>query len=173
MGKISILIIGLGNIGGELAKKCKALGWFVYGIKRTTVGYTSDCVDAIYSLNEVPTILPTVDYVVNLLPETQETINIFDYHFFSQMKTDALFCNVGRKSAVVDVDLIQAVKKRIIRGAILDAHNNIDYGSCNIILTGHNSSVSYRSQTLLNQYFQHQLMDFLDGKKPKNTIQII
>ena len=172
VGKVKILIIGLGNIGEELAKQSKTIGWTVYGVKRNIIGYQSNYVDALYSMNEISTVLPKVDYVVNLLPENASTTNIYDYDFFSKMRPNALFCNVGRKSAVVDKDLIRAVNSRVIRGAILDVHYNIDYGSDNILLTGHNSSVSSRSQELLKDYYYNQLSEFLNGGKPKNTIQI-
>ncbi|MCM1142760.1 MAG: hypothetical protein NC453_29665, partial [Muribaculum sp.] len=105
------------------------------------------------------------DYVVNLLPESADSNGLYNYKFFQKMKSTALFCNVGRKSAVIDKDLEMAVDNEIIRGAILDAHNEYDYKNSNIILTGHSSSVNSENLAKFNNFFESQLERYLSGKE--------
>lgn len=168
--KPTILIMGIGNIGQALAKKCKQLGWTVYGVKRTIPERLPDYADGLCRLEDISKYIGVADYVVNILPEQNSSIGLFDYSFFKMMNSDALFCNVGRKSAVVDADLSKAVKSGVIRGAILDAHNEFDYDTPDIILTGHSSSVSADNDKNFDKYFAAQLNAFLTDAEIKNKI---
>lgn len=161
---VTVVIIGIGNIGMTLARKCSKLGWSVYGVKRSITKNIPDCVKGVYTLNQIDEILPHADYVVNLLPESSNSIGLYNYEFFQKMKPTALFCNVGRKSAVIDKDLESAVDNGVIRGAILDAHNDYNYRNPNVILTGHSSSVSPDNTAKFNKFFGSQLKKFLSGE---------
>lgn len=125
--KVSIMIFGVGNIGMTLAKKCYQMGWSVFGVKRHVPEHLPECMKAIYTLDEAMTHLKDADYIVNILPEDDSTKKIYDIEFFKAMKSNALFCNVGRKSAVIDKDIAYAVQNGIIRGAILDVHDDYNY----------------------------------------------
>lgn len=108
--KVSIMIFGVGNIGMTLAKKCYQMGWSVFGVKRHVPEHLPECMKAIYTLDEAMTHLKDADYIVNILPEDDSTKKIYDIEFFKAMKSNALFCNVGRKSAVIDKDIAYAVQ---------------------------------------------------------------
>jgi len=162
---VTILIVGIGNIGMVLAEKCKKMGWTVYGVKRQIHIEKPKFVDGLCNLEQIDQVLPNADYVVNILPESNDSIGLYNINFFTKMKRTALFCNVGRKSAVIDEDLEKAVDNGIIRGAILDAHNAYKYNNANIILTGHSSSVSPDNTDKFNKFFGSQLDAFLAGKE--------
>ncbi len=170
--KPSVMIYGLGNIDNFLATVFKCAGWGkVIGVKRNKRNNKSnDDVDEICNFEESLDRLKDIDYVVNILPESDATKGIFNSQFFAKMKGEALFCNVGRKSAVIDKDIAQAVRTNVIRGAILDAHNEYDYGSPNIILTGHKSALSADNAKTFDAYFQSQLELFMSGKSVENRI---
>ncbi len=171
--QVSVLIIGLGNIGMVLAQKCKQLGWSVIAIKKNVTGFEQPTyVDQLLSFDHIDEVLHNVDYVVNLLPETEETQGIYTYEFFGKMKASALFCNVGRGTAVNDVDIDRAVSKGMIAGAILDASISKKYKSKNIIVTHHTSYVSAANRYDLDQYYTSQLMKFLSGDPVENTIML-
>lgn len=170
--KISVIIYGLGDIGCEIAKKCKNQSWNVTGVKRSLVNNCPEYVDEVMSFEDSLKVLSNYDYVINVLPETNETKNIYNYSFFKSMKKTALFCNIGRGSSVVDSDLEKAVLNGEIRGAILDACNNYKYNHPNIILTGHSSSVSYDNAAKINQLFSSQLKTFLEGDLSQLLYQI-
>ena len=170
--KVSIMIFGVGNIGMTLAKKCYQMGWSVFGVKRHVPEHLPECMKAIYTLDEAMTHLKDADYIVNILPEDDSTKKIYDIEFFKAMKSNALFCNVGRKSAVIDKDIAYAVQNGIIRGAILDVHDDYNYNTPDIILTGHSSSVSRGNDEKFDRYFSVQLNAFLDGQEIKNQITL-
>ena len=78
-------------------------------------------VDEIYSLENLKEeTINKADFIYATLPETKETINIFDKNFFKKMNKNAVFINVGRGNAVVEDDIVDALENNIIRGALLD-----------------------------------------------------
>ena len=50
--------------------------------------------------------METADYLINLLPDTPDTHDIYDRALFARLKSTALFINAGRSVAVVDADLV-------------------------------------------------------------------
>ena len=61
------------------------------------------------------------DYVVGILPKTQDTVSFFDMETcFSKMKESAIFMNIGRGPTVNEPELIAALKEGQIAGAVLD-----------------------------------------------------
>lgn len=115
----TVLVVGLGDIGSNFAKKVKALGARVIGIKRR-IGTRPDYIDELGTLDNLEKYLPKVDVVANILPGTQATYHLFDKKKFNLMKKGAFFINAGRGSAVVEEDLVEAVKKRHLAGAAVD-----------------------------------------------------
>lgn len=113
------LVIGLGDIGSEFAKKMKALGSKVYGIRRNITS-VPDYLEGLYKLQDLDNILSEFDIVALSLPESSETKNLFNKEKFNKMKRNSIFINVGRGSSVVSEDLCEALNNEIIRGAGLD-----------------------------------------------------
>lgn len=170
---VNVLIIGIGNIGTAIAKKCKNNGWNVFGVKKNIDGYLKpDYVDSVSSLDQVDELLRNSDYVINVLPDSEDTRHIYDYDFFKKMKKTALFCNVGRGSAVVDEDIEKAVDEGVIAGAVLDASSKKHYKAKNIIVTNHTSSVGPNNAEAYDIYYTGQLKKFLNGETLDNIIPL-
>ena len=113
------LIVGLGDIGGELAKKLKALGAYTIGIKRNDLK-KPEYVEELYSMEMLEKLLPRADIVALSLPETAYTMKIINENTLKLMKTDAILINVGRGSAVDTEALCDALESGQIWGAALD-----------------------------------------------------
>ena len=157
-----VTILGLGNIGLLLAQKFKMMGWTVYGVKRTRSDGVDLYVDKLFLLADICIPLAESDYVVNLMPENQDSINFFNEKVFRMMKPSTLFCNVGRGSAVVDDDLEFVVNNGIICGAVMDAANRFEYKSQNILSTHHSSSYDPSNNKRFNTFYSRQLNSFFD-----------
>ncbi|XP_046547001.1 hydroxypyruvate reductase-like isoform X5 [Haliotis rubra] len=84
----SVGILGLGCIGRETARICKAFGTKVWGMTRTTVSEDSKCpnVDEYRTMSDLHEILSECDYIVNILPSTAETRGILSGEVFSHCK---------------------------------------------------------------------------------------
>jgi glyoxylate/hydroxypyruvate reductase A len=112
-------IVGLGAIGSELARKAAALEMRVVGARKTPGPVPA--VEHVYGLDEIEILLGQSDYVVLLIPVTPDTNNLMNAHRLAAMKPGAWLLNFARGEHVVDADLIRALRKGIIAGAVLDA----------------------------------------------------
>jgi len=118
LGGATLGILGVGAIGAELARKAAALEMRVIGTKRD--GQPVPHVDRIYGPKDTDTVLAESDYVVLLLPVTPETRDFMNAARLSRMKPSAWLLNFGRGEAIVDDDLVAAVRGKRIAGAVLD-----------------------------------------------------
>lgn len=111
-------ILGLGAIGAELARKADALEMRVIGIKRSPDPVAH--VDRVYSPEQVGEVLAQSDFVLLLLPVTPETRGYMNSARLAEMKPTAHLLNFGRGELIVDADLVDAVRRKVIAGAVLD-----------------------------------------------------
>jgi phosphoglycerate dehydrogenase-like enzyme len=111
-------ILGLGAIGQQLAMKAAALEMRVIGTKRTPEAVAG--VEKVHGFDDTDKVLAESDYVVVLLPVTPLTENLINAQRLAKMKPGAWLINFARGAIIVDDDLIAAVKKKTIAGAVLD-----------------------------------------------------
>ena len=109
----TIAIVGLGNIGKEVAIRARAFGMSVYGKDVSRI----EGVDY-KDFSEFDQVLPFADVVSLHLPSTPSTKGLFDDKMFSYMKDGAYFINTSRPGVVNEDALIKAVKEKGIRAAI-------------------------------------------------------
>jgi phosphoglycerate dehydrogenase-like enzyme len=115
----TVLVVGLGGIGTEVAKRAHALGMKVIAIRAS--GRTGpDYVSEVGLPDDLRAFASRADFIVNTTPLTPETTGIFDARFFDAAKRGAYFFNVGRGSSVVQKDLVAALRSRQLAGAGLD-----------------------------------------------------
>lgn len=153
----TLTIVGYGWNGIQLAKRAKlGLEMKVLGVKRK-LNHTegSEYIDGLYSTDQLSEILPQTDFLLNFLPHTKDTENLFDYSIFSKLKSSSVFINLGRGSAVVEEDLIKCLKEKTIAGAALDVTKNEPLSSDSPFFTLENVFLSFHSgdntQDTLNQ----------------------
>ena len=144
----SCLIVGYGHVGQRLAKACGALGMRVFGIRRNKARPTGD-VEKFFVLEQLPESVEDKDFIVNLLPLTPQTQNVFSADVFRRMKPTAYFVNVGRGETVDEQALIDALEESRIAGAGLDVFNGFPRSLnsrflelTNVILTPHVAGLS-------------------------------
>ena len=102
----TLLIIGFGSIGHELAKRAKAFEMRVCGVTRSGKGDTS-LAEKIVPATELNTVLPEADYIVIAAPETEETKQLIGAGEISKMKRGARLLNLGRGSLIDEAALIE------------------------------------------------------------------
>ncbi len=147
-----ILTIGLGDIGGEFAKRCKALGAYTLGVRRNML-LKPQYIDEMYSLDEIDSIIPTVDVVALCLPNCDESVKLFNRERLNKMKAGSILLNVGRGNAVDTEALYDTVSSgRISAGIdVTDPEplpSNHPLWNCpNIIITPHISGYYHLRQT--------------------------
>jgi phosphoglycerate dehydrogenase-like enzyme len=115
----TLLVVGLGGIGTEVAKRAHGLGLRVVAT-RNSRREGPDFVEYVGLADEYRTLAQRADVVVNATPLTPETRGMFDAQFFAAMRDDAFFINIGRGESVVTADLTAALQAGTIGGAGLD-----------------------------------------------------
>lgn len=113
------LIIGVGDIGGQFARKVKALGAYTIGIRRTDTN-KPDYLDELHFMDEIQELLPRADIVALSLPGTSLTNHIINRESIKLMKKDAVLINVGRGTAIDTEALCDALESGQLLGAALD-----------------------------------------------------
>ena len=175
--KKKVGILGVGVIGLELAQKCKAMGMTVYGITRNKRKLES--VDHSFGPDELLKVMQEVDFFVNVVPRTPETVNMIGAKEFAAMKPTAFFVNIGRGETVDEAALVDAVQNGEIAGAGLDVYcteplpeDHPFWGLKNMIVSPHQGGKSdiYADQAL--PIFEENIKRYLQGER-QNLINVI
>jgi phosphoglycerate dehydrogenase-like enzyme len=115
----TVLVVGLGGIGVEVAKRAHALGMRVVATRAS--GREGPAFVSYVGLpDELGKLAAEADFVVNTAPLTPATTGMFDAKFFAAVKPGAFFVNVGRGQSVVQSELVAALKSGRLAGAGLD-----------------------------------------------------
>ncbi len=115
----TMLVVGLGGIGTEVARRAAALDMRVIATRRSS-REGPEFVDYVGLSNELFELAAEADFIADTLPLTAETAGLLDKEFFSAAKRGAFFINVGRGRTVVTDDLVAALESGQIAGAGLD-----------------------------------------------------
>jgi phosphoglycerate dehydrogenase-like enzyme len=112
-------IIGYGQIGREVARRCKAFDMKVMAVSRT-IRDEPDLVDWYGTVNQIDTLLAESDFVICCAPGGADTRGMINAKSFAVMKPDAVIANVGRGEVIDEADLYAALSSCQIRGGIID-----------------------------------------------------
>ncbi len=141
-------ICGLGSIGRHIARTADCFGMKVWGYKRSEEAVPG--VDRVFTRTRFKEFLAGPDYIVITLPQTSESLHLFEDEAFRAMKPSAVLMNVGRGSIVSERSLARALAQKQIRGAVFDVFEEEPlprdsrlWGLPNILITPHNSAVSF------------------------------
>ena len=115
----TLLVVGLGGIGTEIAWRAHGLGMRVIATRNSSRS-GPEYVDYVGLADELHTLAKQADVVVNALPLTADTTGIFDQSFFAAVKPGAIFLSVGRGQSTVTADLVAALESGQLYGAGLD-----------------------------------------------------
>jgi phosphoglycerate dehydrogenase-like enzyme len=115
----TMLVVGFGGIGTEVARRAHAFGMTVTAI-RNSKAEPPPFVSRMGLPGDLAAFVRDADIVVDTLPLTPDTQGMFDAKIFGAMKRTAFFVNVGRGGTVKTDDLVKALEARTIAGAGLD-----------------------------------------------------
>jgi phosphoglycerate dehydrogenase-like enzyme len=169
----TIGIVGLGSIGSHIARTAAFFGMRVLGLKRTKSSI--DHVAQLFTPAEIESFLPLLDYLVLILPDTAASQHFIGMGELKSMKETAILMNVGRGSAVNQLDLVSALQQGYIRGAVLDVFEEEPlpkdsplWSMPNVYITPHNAAFSFPEQ--ITTIFCDNYLRFLDAKPLKYMV---
>ncbi|NNC98711.1 MAG: D-2-hydroxyacid dehydrogenase [Gammaproteobacteria bacterium] len=119
VGGKTMLVLGLGSIGKEVARRANALGMRVIATRNSSRS-GPDYVDYVGLSDETLELASQADVIVNALPLTDSTRGLLDTAFFNAMKNSALLISVGRGGTTNTDDLLAALEAGQLAGAALD-----------------------------------------------------
>jgi phosphoglycerate dehydrogenase-like enzyme len=114
----TVLIVGVGDMGGAVAAAARQLGLRVLGIRRS--GNPHPDVDEMFRPDDLDVVLARADFVVLAMPLTTETSRMLDQRRIRMMKVGAGLINIGRAGLIDHQALIDALNTGHLPGAILD-----------------------------------------------------
>jgi D-2-hydroxyacid dehydrogenase (NADP+) len=165
-------ILGLGEVGKEIARKCKAFGMSVDGVNRSKKDVPE--VDRFFGLDGLLRVARDTDYLIVVVALTPETRGMVGAEALSAMKSTAFLLNLARGPVVDEAALIRALESGMIAGAALDVFNEEPLPQShpfwkmkNVIITPHvgGTNTFYVGQVL--PIFRENLRHYLRGEIDK------
>lgn len=162
-----VLIVGAGDIGQTVAQFLLPFGVELYAVASSAREQAP--FKEVTILSELPRLVGQMDYVINLLPNTPDTHDLYDAELFAVFNPNGVFMNVGRGVAVVDADLVEALRQGHLAGAIIDVCRQEPlpakhpfWTAWGLLLTGHSSAPT--SPQMMVQLFVDNLRAFQAGE---------
>ena len=166
----TLLVVGLGGIGTEVARVASGIGMRVIATRGSSRN-GPPFVDYVGLSSELLTLAPQADVIVNSVPLTSATENMFDDRFFAVTKPTAFFVNIGRGRTVDTEALMRALRNGRIAGAGLDVTEPeplpVDHelwGMPNVLITPHLGGDGDGHMERMWLLFRENLRRFVNGE---------
>ncbi len=178
VGGKTMLIVGLGGIGTQIAWRAHGLGMRVIATRYSSRN-GPDYVDYVGLSDELNKLAGEADVIVNALPLTSSTTGLFNKNFFASAKAGAIFLSVGRGKSTVTADLISALESGQLYAAGLDVtdpeplpEKSPLWKMENVIITPHVSAITLDSMRRAAILSVENLRRYVEGEALLNVVNI-
>lgn len=168
LDEMTVLIVGLGGIGAECARRFHALGARVWGTTRS--GEPVDGVDRLVPLDRLTDAVGEVDAIVVTLPGTAQTHHLIGEEVLAAVKPGMILTNVGRGTVVDEVALLGALDDGRVAFAGLDVFENepLDVASPlwdhpSVLISPHTAAINSNEEERIARRFAENATRLLDG----------
>ncbi len=172
----SLVIVGVGNIGSEVARLATAFGMRVSGVN---AGPSRARLEKLYAPEVLHLALPEAENLVICAPHTPQTENMIGERELALMPAGALLINIGRGAVVNEPALIAALRSGHLRGAALDVFADEPlpqesplWEMSNVLVCPHSASTSDRENARITDLFCENLRRFLAGEPLLNVLNV-
>jgi len=172
LGGKTLLVVGLGQIGGRLAELAKAFDMRVVGLRRNPAAGRG-AADSVHAMGELKSFLPEADFVALTCPLTEETDKLVDAEALARMKPSAYLVNLARGRVVDEEALVEALATRRIAGAAIDvtveeplAPNSPLWRMEHVLLTPHTAGETRRYEDNVIEILRDNLGRLRRGEEP-------
>jgi phosphoglycerate dehydrogenase-like enzyme len=172
LGGKTLLVVGLGQIGGRVAQLAKAFDMRVVGLRRDPAA-GRDAADAVHAMGEFISLLPKADFVALTCPLTKETEKLVDAEALALMKPSAYLVNIARGRVVDEAALVEALAAGRIAGAGIDvtaeeplAPTSPLWGMEQVLLTPHTAGETRRYEDNVIEILRDNLGRLRRGEEP-------
>jgi len=168
-------VVGVGNIGGEVAKRANAFDMKVYGYDIVRLDNVQ--LEYVDTINEI---LPKCDVISIHLPANEKTKDIFNKELFSLMKPNAFLINTSRPAVINEEAMLEAIKEKNIRVA-LDVFNDEPEAKTgevnssltsnpNVYVTHHIGASTAQAQNAVAEETVNIINEYVKSGKVKNCV---
>lgn len=172
----TIGIAGMGRIGQAIARRAKGFGMSVMYYNRSRKPEAEQELEAVYT--DFDRLLTEADFVVSVLPLSEETKEMFNRAAFQKMKESAIFINISRGGVVNETDLAEAIRKKEIKGAGLDVFENEPIGADHpfmqleeIVCMPHIGSATEETRSAMLNLCLENIDGVFSGNGPKTPVE--
>ena len=173
----TVLILGLGQIGREIARIARALGLHVIGVRRGA-RQADDPVDELHPPARLAELLPKAQWLVIACPLTPETRGLVDASLFAKLPSGARVINVARGEIVDESALVAALRSGHLAGAYLDVFEKEPlpadsplWDMKNVLISPHNSSAAAGNDARIYAIFVENLRRWTRGAPLLNEVK--
>lgn len=174
----TMLVLGLGGIGTETARKASALGMRVIATRNSS-REGPEFVDKVGLSDEMYQLAGDADFVVNALPLTDKTNGLIDAEFFEAMKPGAYYISVGRGKTTVTDDLVAALNDGRLAGAGVDVmdpeplpQDHPLWLAKNVVITPHIAARNRDSMQRTMIIARENLRRYVNGEKLLSVVDV-
>lgn len=170
-------IVGLGDIGGRLARRAQAFGMRVLAADPLVSSSSFAVAEFGVRLVDLPALLAESDFVSLHIPLTGATAGLINHERLALMKPTAWLINTARGGVIDEVALADALRARQIGGAVLDVRAQEPPGTDdllaslpNVILTPHIAGITQESHERTATMVAEDVLRVLRGERPLNPV---
>lgn len=176
--EMTVLVVGLGGIGSECARRFDALGATVWGTTRS--GEPVAGVDRLVPLDELVDAVSEVDAIVVTLPGTAQTTHLIGADVLAAVKPGVILTNVGRGSVIDEQALLPALDDGRVAFAGLDVFEQepLDASSSlwshpNVLISPHTAALSSHEAERIARRFAENATRLLDGRELRAVVDTV
>jgi len=168
-----VLVVGCGDIGQSVATFLQPFGVQLRGVAsqaREQAPFAE-----VAAMEALPRLVAWADYVVNLLPDTPTTRDLYDADLLAHFREEAVLINAGRGVAVVDADLLAALERNQLAAAVIDVCREEPlppghpfWTAPRLLLTGHSSAPT--DPALMSELFIDNLTRWQAGEPLRGEV---
>jgi phosphoglycerate dehydrogenase-like enzyme len=176
IGGQTIGIIGLGNVGREVARRALGFNLRVLSVDLRPVD-PPEGVPPPWPLERLADLCAEADILVNCCPLTKLSERMIGREQFARMQPSARFINISRGRVLDQEALITALQERRLAGAALDvvdpeplAPDSPLWDMPNVILTAHSATTSQHFWSRMQELFRENLRRYVAGEPLLNVV---
>lgn len=173
----TMVVLGLGAIGNEIARLARAIGLHVIGVRRSPQR-EGDHADEMVPPTGLLDVLPRADWLAIACPLTPETRHIVNAEAIAAMPHGSRILNIARGDVVDELAIIEALRSGQLGGAYLDVVSTEPlppesplWNFSNVIITPHNSAIAGGNERRTVQYFLANVRAWAKGEPMLNEVR--
>jgi phosphoglycerate dehydrogenase-like enzyme len=179
LGDLEVVIMGLGAIGMELARRLRPFGCHLRGVRRHPEAGGGGLVSELFSPEQLVAACAGADALVLAAPLTQETRGIVGRAELAALKPGACLVNIARGKLIVEEELIAALQEGPLAAAFLDAFEEEPlppssslWSAPGVYISPHISWSSPHFANRAAELFAAQLRRFANGEPLINRVDL-